>query len=315
MSRLTKGLIAIAFIAGISIVNVGTALGLGAWKIDIAAPGSIINSRQFNVEFTTLSTSPSDAISVDLFQNGVAVSTESTTAPYGGSGDFAVTVPADGAYQFFVRGTNGAETKDSVTKVVTVDTVATSSPVYGTVTRNGNVYTITFTSPSDSDVAEVRLFSSTSSNFTANASTQVGAVNITPGQPASITYTAPDGANRFHAVQAFDSAGNGSNLVGDPNVVVTQGIGVPGGGVNVGGQAATTVGQAAQGANDDNGGQTNASGNSTDDKNGDALGEADKKDNDNTDSVVAWVIIGSAAVAILAYANRSKLAKIFKRDN
>lgn len=304
MSHLTKGLVAVVFVVGLSIVNVGTAFGLGTWKIDVAAPNSLINSRQFNIEFTTLSTDPNDTIDVELFQNGVGIGSESTTAPYGDSGDFAVTVPSDGTYQYFVRGTNGSETKDSPVKVVKVDTIVTSSPTYGNVTRNGNVYTVSFTAPSDSDVVEVRLFSSTSNNFTANASTQVGSVSVTPGQPSSITYTAVDGANRFHAVQAFDSAGNGSNLVGDPNVVVTQGLGVPGGGANVGGQAA------AQGASDQ-GGQTDASGSSTDDKKGDALGETDK--NDNTDSVVAWIIIGVALALILAYANRDKLAKVLKR--
>lgn len=291
----------------------------GTWKVDIAAPNQTINSRKFNIEFTTLSTSSSDTISVDLYQNGVVVDSESTTKPYGDSGDFIVTVPSDGTYEFFVRGTNGAEVKDSAKKVVKVDTVATSSPVYGQVVRDGNTYTVTFVAPGNSDVVEVRLYSSTATNFTANAQTQVGRVFVAPGQQASISYTAADSAQRYHAVQAFDGAGNGSVPVGESNVIVSQGAGLPGENNSSDVQGASQGGSQAQsGSNDgvsqssnpDDQGVVNADGSSKDDG---TKGEV-SGDSDTNDSKIAWIIILGVLALALIYANREKIAKLFKKD-
>lgn len=193
----------------------------GFWQIDMSTPAAIQRSRSFNVQFTTLSTDAGDTVDVQLFQNEVSVAAQTTIKPYGDSGAFAVTVPSDGTYEYYLRANNDGEVKTTTKKTVTVDATVPSTPLYGTKTRNGNTYTITFTVPSDSDIQQVLVYSSTSTSFTANTNTFVGSVNVTPGQTASFTYTAPDSTERFHAVQAADSAGNSSALAGDPNVVVT----------------------------------------------------------------------------------------------
>jgi hypothetical protein len=220
------------------------------WQVDMSQPAALINQRTFNVEFTTLSTDKDDDMLVQLYRDGSVIGSQTTTKDYGDSGDFGVTVPADGTYQFHLRAANGSEIKTTPAANVTVDTAAPGAPAYSGKTRSGNTYTLTFTAPDDGDTAEIRIYSSTSRSFTADAGSQVGAVAVAPGETRTFSYTAPDDRERFHALQAFDSAGNFSALVGDPNTTATQGTPAATGaasGSAAGAAAGETAGEVAGG--------------------------------------------------------------------
>lgn len=269
------------------------------WKVKMSTPASIINSRSFNVEYTTLSVEENDDIAIEALQNGVSMGTKTTTRPFGDSGAFAVTVPADGTYQYYMKATSSIDgTQTTETKTVTIDTVVPAAPSYGGVVRNGNQYTLTFTAPSDGDASEVRIYSSTSPNFVANATTQVGVVPITPGETKTFTYTATSDAQRYHAIQIFDAAGNFSDFRNDANVVVTQG--------QPAGTTATTTGgnnpagTVAGDTSDDS--QVGDEAASTGSSDGDVMGAEDKQKDKTEASANKWLTPLLIALAALGAA-------------
>ncbi len=242
-----------------------------AWHLDISTPNSVQTSHTFNVQYTVLATDNAN-FTVQLLQNEVPVGSPQNTNTdpnglNGNSGTFAVNVPSDGSYKYQVQATCscGGASQTTAPKTVNVDATAPAAPTYNGKTRSGNAYTISFKAPADADVQTVKIFASTSSSFTANSATQIGTVNVSPSQVVSFGYNAPDGTPRFVAVQAFDGAGNGSNAVGDPNIVVvtqatstTTGSGVNGGGSGAGGATNGTVEGATTGGT--NGSATNGQG-------------------------------------------------------
>lgn len=267
MKRLTTLLL-----TGMSLLLISTpVMTTHFWQIKMSTPASVINNRTFNLEYTTLSVEQDDDITVEAFQNNVSVSSQTTTKNFGDSGAFSITVPADGTYQYHLKATSSIDgIQTTETKSVTIDTVVPVAPSYGGVVRNGNQYTLTFSAPAGSDAVEARIYSSTSSNFTANASTQIGVVPIAPGETKTFTYTATTAQQRFHAVQLFDAAGNFSALRNDANVVVAQGQ-------PAGGRATTSTaspaGTVAGAETDDS--QVDPNAVATDDS-GDVLGAEDK---------------------------------------
>lgn len=276
----TPKLLALSFIALLLTSPLSVLAAPSYWASTISTPASVQNKRSFNIEFTTLSTNASDTFNVELFQNGSSIGSQTTSAGNGDSGAFLVTVPADGVYTYYTTTTNigVGEPKNSATKQVKVDATAPASPIYQGKVRSGNMYAITFTAPATADVTEVRVFSAPTTTFTANAATQVSSVAVTPGQQVTINYSASDDRERFHAVQAFDSVGNGSATVGDPNVVAVVPVAADGT------QGATTIGTAAAqtgtdaavaGAQNQAPGQVQADGSSTTDS-ADVLGAGDK---------------------------------------
>ena len=313
MNRVTTLLVGTFLLLSTVAVSLGTAQA-AYLKVDIAAPDGAINRKTFNVEFTTLSTDADDNMDVKLYQNGSVIKSATTTKDYGDSGAFSVTVPADGAYEYYFTANSGSDTAVSSTKSVNVDTAATATPSYGGVTRNGNTYTITFTAPADGDVDQVRIYSSPSTSFTADESTQVKVVDVVPGQTYTVSYTAPDDRQRYHVIQAFDTAGNGSTLIGDANVNATQALG--------NGQdenAILRAGADSGVAGSETGGRVDAEGDSRDGNTNAADGLSDGSDQakktgaNASDSWIAWAIIIVLVAGSLAYANKEKLAALYNR--
>ncbi len=197
------------------------------WQVDISQPAAQ-NARTFDVQYTVLSTG-TDSFTVKLYQNGIVAplqTDDTSTDPNafnGNSGTFAVSVLADGDYTYYLAASRDSsadpiQTTSPIT--VHVDATAPAAPAYNGKTQSGNTYILSFTAPTDTDVKNVQIFASTSTTYTANASTRIGDIVVTPGQSQSFSYNAPDGAVRYFALEAFDTAGNGSTLVGDPGIVV-----------------------------------------------------------------------------------------------
>jgi hypothetical protein len=298
--KLRQIITAISLSLGISLFSSASVLAAHYWQVDISTPGPVINSRSFNIQFTTLSVEADDQIKIEAFQGEDLIGTTTTVKPYGDSGAFAVTVPADGVYSYHLRATlddgEGTEVKTTETKFVTVDATAPGAPVYqGKIRNGGNTYTVTFKAPADADVQLVRIFSSTKTTFTADNNTQVGIVSVSPGQTVNFTYTASDSSERFHAVQAFDTAGNGSALTGDPHVVVRSGN-------NGTATLASVLGGEVAGANTEVNGHVEGGASSTTKSNKKAavLGTQHKADTHSKAGL--WTIIGVlVALALLYY--------------
>lgn len=197
------------------------------WQVNISQPATQ-NARTFNVQYTVLSTG-TDSFTVKLYQDGIVapLQTEVTSTDLnafnGNSGTFAVSVLTDGDYIYHLAASRDSSTDPIQTTspiTVHVDATAPAAPAYNGKTQSGNTYSLSFTAPADTDVKNVQIFASTSTTYTADASTRIGDIVVTPGQSQSFSYNAPDGAVRYFALEAFDTAGNGSILVGDPGIVV-----------------------------------------------------------------------------------------------
>lgn len=185
------------------------------WNVEISTPASNMNTRTFQVQYTTLSTNQSDNITVEAFQNGTSIGSQAVTA--GGSGSFLVTVPSDGNYSYFVKATNTtqSETKNSSTKTVIVDTTGPStSSSDGSVVRNGNTYTLNFTAPQNSDVKSAEIYASTTNVVDTSSANLIGTLSVSPGQKVSFNFTSPDSTKRNFAIRFIDQNGNVSALTG-----------------------------------------------------------------------------------------------------
>lgn len=202
-------------------VNVAQVSAIHPWELNISTPQSVMGTSSFKVEYTTLSTESSDAITVELFQNGVSQGTQITSTPFGDSGAFDVTVTADGVYEFYLTGASSIDgTTTTATQTVTVNSVIPDAPTFGNKTQAGTGFTVNYTPPA-ANVSEVRIFASTARSFTANAETLIGIQAVTPGSATTFVFTAPIDGELFFALQSFNTAGVGSSLVTEPGITVT----------------------------------------------------------------------------------------------
>lgn len=151
---------------------------------------------------------------------------------------------------------------------------------------------------------KVELYRSTDSAFSVNAESLVDAVGIGSTQEYVFSNSVPDCSKTYYyAIRAFDSAGNGSGVIGDTitvNTVYTE---------------TTITGTPAQGAIPVNGGnispddgnredQYEISSQDTDNSTGQILGTQTKIGNFITNHKILSIIIGLAILAIIIYVFR-----------
>lgn len=165
MNRLTKFIQTATLSVVLSLVFMANALAASFWKVDISTPATQ-TARTFNVQYTTLSTNSSDVIDVSLYQNGALYGTQ-VTIPAGDSGAFAVTVPNEGVYSYYIVANNGGDSKTTATKQVTVTTPPTQ------------VNTVYTTSSSATSGASNGSGSSINGSATTNATTNTSASGST----------------------------------------------------------------------------------------------------------------------------------------
>ena len=165
----------------------------------------------------------------------------------GGShgGNFTLNMPVDGDYKVTVStDTGSAPNMQTVTK----DSEPPVVPIYSGVVRSGNTYTLTFSA--DSSATKILIYSSTATEFPADGGTLIGEV---PATATSFVFVAPDGNQRYFAIQTVDVARNVSGLVGDELTVVTV----------VSSNDSTSSGSSFEATNDDNEGTVSDDGAST----------------------------------------------------
>ena len=99
------------------------------WQVSMSDPTVTNQTRNFNIDYVALSTDKSDEITVNLYENGAVIDSQTTTAG-GDSGTFNVTVPSDGSYTYGLAASSGADgsSKSTTNKIVTVVTPVEGGP-------------------------------------------------------------------------------------------------------------------------------------------------------------------------------------------
>ncbi len=207
-----------------------TGSAFASTSVRLEQPKSPTNQSSFDLTFVALDTDD-NAISVQCFKKGPSDgsfsqfgSTISLSA--GGNTD---TCPVDssvlnqqGTYAFYVTANNGSSTISSDT--VTVDFNNSSGPGtpsdYSKDHPSSCEYKISFKSADDSGkTVKVELYRSDSTSFNIDSGSRVQSMAIGSNTTGTFTDNVPDcSKSYYYAIRAFDSAGNGSGVVGDSQI-------------------------------------------------------------------------------------------------
>ncbi len=201
--------------------------------VKIEAPKSPTILTNLKVNFVVLDYAADGAITAKCYFNkdggGFAQFGSDIALPAGGGSANCTTnssiVNGEGTYKFYVGATNSSITVNSAEVTVVYNTSAPGTPSnYGKSRVNVCDYKISFKTADDAGkTVKVEVYRSANTSFTADAGTRVDTVTIGSNTNGSSTTTPPNcSTDYFFAVRAFDSAGNGSGLVGD-SVTVTTG--------------------------------------------------------------------------------------------
>lgn len=198
-------------------------------SIRLAEPKSPTNLNDFEIGFVAL----------DLLNREVTVQCQkksSTDADFV-SFDSAITLTAGGntdachitsavfshndTYQIKVIATAGADTASDQVEIK-YNTVGPDTPSeYNKEKISACTYKISFKTGNDSGrTSKVEVYRSESTSFTADSGTRVETVSAGSNEAKSVNNDIPDcNKTYYYAVRAFDTAGNGSGIVGDQEIV------------------------------------------------------------------------------------------------
>jgi hypothetical protein len=182
----------------------------------IQIPNTTTNTRNFNVNYTIQTTEETEDFSVKLYINGVESGSQSTTKPFGDSGQFPVALSNDGVYTFQIKAVgSGTEVASSQLVSTTVDTASPSVATFEGTLQQGNRYTVRFSVPAGSDAQKATIYASTAKRFMLDSSTKIATLPVTVGLSESYIFEAPTQQQYYFAVVLEDAAGNISASVGD----------------------------------------------------------------------------------------------------
>lgn len=203
-----------------------------AVSIRLEDPKSPTNQNTFDINFVTLDTA-GNPITVKCFKKGPSdggfsqFGSDINLAAGGNTGNCSVTgsiLNADGTYQFQVTAQAGADSATSSTVSVEYKTGGPDTPTnYSKEQVSSCVWRIKFRTANDGGkTVKVELYRSDNTSFNADSGTRVGSLSIGSNTEGEINNTVGD-CNKtwYFAIRAFDSAGNGSGVVGDSVVKVT----------------------------------------------------------------------------------------------
>ena len=199
-------------------------------SVRIQQPKSPINQNDFVVSFVALDLQ-SRTVTVKCFQKGPSDGSFSqfgSTQTYldgGNSGtcsvDNSIINDGEGTYTFKVEATAGDGIEDNFDEETTTVVYDTSGPGdlkdYNKNKTNSCEYTIHFKTAADSGATvKTELYRSDLVPFNADTGSRIQIISIGSDEAKSVTDTPPDcNKTYYYAVRAFDTAGNGSALVGD----------------------------------------------------------------------------------------------------
>jgi len=234
ITKITKMTI-VALAASLFALSFGSTAHAAASDVSVKVekPKSPTRINNFNLNFVALDIqgrgitakcykkSPSDG-AFTQFGADIALSSGGNTA------NCAVTssiLGANGTYQFYVTATAGEDTATSETVSVTYDTNGPGDPRdYSKTRTNSCEYTIHFKTADDAGMTvKVEVYRSENTSFSADDGSRVLTVNAGSNETHDATNTVPDcNKNYYYAIRSFDAAGNGSGIVGDSEVTITN---------------------------------------------------------------------------------------------
>lgn len=205
----------------------------GDVSVDIETPKTPTRHNSLTINFVTLDIQ-GRAITVKCYKKGpsdggfvqfggdIAISNGGNTDNCDVTGSL---MDQTGTYQFYVTAAAGGDTATSQTVSVDYNTDGPSAPTdYQKSLNNSCQYKIHFKTADDGQTSLVEIYRSESTTFTADGGTRVASINIGPNTTHDANIDKPDcNKDYYFVIRAFDSAGNGSSLVGDSLVTVTAG--------------------------------------------------------------------------------------------
>ncbi len=231
-----KAAIIASLVAGLFLTGKVYAGNLNA---QLSQPQSPTN-QSFNLTFVVLDTDSSQTITVTCFKQGpsdggfVAFGSPVTLAPSGGnSGTCNVgtsVLTQNGTYNFQVTATDaGSGTATSNSVSVVYNTSGPGTPTNWSKNKTSCTYTIGFVTANDSGkTIKVNVYRSDQTNFSLDGGTLVGTIGIGSNTPGSFPDTPPDCSKTYYyAIRAFDTAGNGSGVLGDSQTVTVNTVVTP----------------------------------------------------------------------------------------
>jgi hypothetical protein len=204
----------------------------GDVSVGIQAPQSPTRHNDFEINFVALDVQ-GRPLTAKCFKKGPSdggFSQFGSDIALGGGGNTdncpvtGALMSQQGTYQFFVTATAGADTGTS--KIVSVDynTSGPGTPTdYQKTLVNSCQYRIHFKSANDSGkTVKVEVYRSENTSFNADGNSRVATVVTGSNTEHNVFNDKGDcGKDYYYVVRAFDSAGNGSGLIGDSQVTVT----------------------------------------------------------------------------------------------
>lgn len=224
-----KNLLAVTLGLIISLVFVATVHAAGV-SIRLGQPKTPTNQNTFDINFVTLDVDSSPIV-VKCFKKGPSdggfsqFGADINLAAGGNTGNCAVggsIVNSDGSYQFQTTANNGLETVSSNIITIEYKTGGPGTPTnYSKEKISPCVYRVKFRSANDDGkTTKVEVYRSENTSFNADSGSRIATVSISSNTDGNADVNSPDcNKEYFFVVRAFDSAGNGSGLIGDSKTV------------------------------------------------------------------------------------------------
>ncbi len=220
------------FLAFLTVTLLAPIVYAATMTVKIEAPKSPTTLTDLKINFVVLDYASDGSITAKCYFNkdggAVAQFGGDIAIPAGGGSSNCTTtssqVSGNGTYKFYVTATNNAGTENSPEVTVNYSDSRPGTPTnYGKSRANVCDYKINFRTADDGGkTVKVEVYRSSNTSFTADAGTRVDTIAIGSNSDGSSVTTPPNcTTNYFFAVRAFDSAGNGSGLVGDSVTVTT----------------------------------------------------------------------------------------------
>lgn len=241
-TKILLGVFAVFLFAGTS---------FAATSVRLQQPASQTNQDTFNITFVALDTNPDQAVTVQCEKKGPGDADfvnfgSPINLSNGGNTDVCqvnsgIVNQNDFTYQFRTTANGSSSNVQSNVVNVKFNNQTPGTPVNYNKTKPDNcTYKIEFRTANDSGkTVKVVLYRSTETSFSADSGHQVNSVNIGSETDGSMTDNVSPNCSTeyFYVIRAFDIYGNGSGVVGDSSVTIT----------NISG-ATTTTGTNEQGA-------------------------------------------------------------------
>lgn len=199
-------------------------------SVKIESPKTPVNTKDFRIDFVALDL---DGRTIDVkcfFRktgDGFSQFDSLKNLPSGGGNGYCqvtgTQITSAGSYEFYVTAQTSSETVTSATVAVSYDDKQPGTPVYYNkeLQLDGCSYKISFKTANDGgQTSKVELYRSADFEFTADSSTKVAEIGIGSDQENIFFNGKPDcSKNYYYVIRAFNSVGNGSDLIGDGIIV------------------------------------------------------------------------------------------------